>query len=107
MLFNKLPDMSFLRAILLSSAFAATALAQTLPSGLVRSGDVVMMQPIPDGSGAGVSGVRPSRLRFLPAPDHDLFVRAFEAASKGDWTGARALAAQSQNGAARQLLEWR
>ena len=103
--------MSILRTSLLCTALIAggAALAQTLPSGLSRNGDVVMMQPIPDGStaGAGISGTRPSRLRFLPAPEHDLFVRAFEAASKGDWVGARALAAQGQNATARRLLEWR
>jgi soluble lytic murein transglycosylase len=114
-LFNKLrPEimtMSILRTSLLCTALIAggAALAQTLPSGLSRSGDVVMMQPIPDGStaGAGISGTRPSRLRFLPAPEHDLFVRAFEAAGKGDWVGARALAAQGQNATTRRLLEWR
>lgn len=114
-LFNKLhPEimtMPLLRTSLLCTALIAggAALAQNLPAGLSRSGDVVMMQPIPDGStaGAGVSGTRPSRLRFLPAPEHDLFVRAFEAAAKGDWVGARALAAQGQNATARRLLEWR
>ena len=119
-LFNKLhPEimtMPLLRTSLLCTALIAggAALAQTLPpsslpNGLSRSGDVVMMQLIPDGStsGAGVSGTRPSRLRFLSAPEHDLFVRAFEASSKGDWVGARAMAAQGQNATARRLLEWR
>ncbi|MFO1249462.1 MAG: hypothetical protein U1E93_14900 [Alphaproteobacteria bacterium] len=102
--------MSFLRiSLLCTTLIAGTALAQNLPSGLTRNGDVVMMQPIPDGAtaGAGVSGVRPSRLKFLSASEHDLFSRAFEAASKGDWVGARALAAQGQNVTARRLLEWR
>jgi soluble lytic murein transglycosylase len=99
--------MPFLRAFLLSTSFAAVALAQTLPQGLSRSGDVVMMQPIPDGGGDGLSGPRPSRLRILPAVDHDLFVRAFDAASRGDWVAARSLASQGQNPIARRLLEWR
>ena len=103
--------MPFLRACLISTALVSLASAQTLPQGLSRQGDVVMMQPIPDGTsegGAGLlSGPRPSKLRYLSPADHDLFVRAFEAASHGDWAGARALAAQGQNPVARQLLEWR
>jgi soluble lytic murein transglycosylase len=99
--------MPFLRAFLLSTSFTAVALAQTLPQGLSRSGDVVMMQPILDGGGDGLSGPRPSRLRILPAADHDLFVRAFDAASRGDWVAARSLASQGQNPIARRLLEWR
>jgi soluble lytic murein transglycosylase len=99
--------MPFLRAFLLSTSVAAAALAQTLPQGLSRSGDVVAMQPIPDGAGGALSGPRPSRLRILPTADHDLFVRAFDAASRGDWAAARSVASQGQNSTARRLLEWR
>src|SRR5882757_7116826 len=100
--------MPFLRAFLLSTAFVALASAQTLPGGLTRSGDVVMMQPIPDGtSGGGLSTARPSRLRVLSPSDHDLFTRAFEAAGRGDWTAARNLASQGQSPVAKRLLEWR
>lgn len=105
--------MPFLRACLLSTALAAVAAAPglsqgALPGGLSRNGDVVMMQPIPDGSSAdGPPGARPSRLRYLTAPEHELFVRAFAAADRADWAGARALAQQGQNVVARQLLEWR
>lgn len=108
--------MPFLRACLISTALVSLASAQTLPGrtlpgGLTRQGDVVMMQPIPDGSSesgaASLSGPRPSKAHYLSAADHDLFVRAFEAAAHGDWTGARALAAQGQNPVARQLMEWR
>ncbi|HEY0265750.1 MAG TPA: hypothetical protein VGC16_03305, partial [Rhizomicrobium sp.] len=99
--------MPFLRAFLLSTALAAVAAAQTLPNGLTRSGDVVMMQPIADGSSDGPVGPRPSRLKFLTAPDHDLFTRAFEAAGRGDWVAARNLASQGQNQTARRLVEWR
>jgi len=110
-LFNKLSAMPFLRACLISTALVSLAFAQTLPQGLTRQGDVVMMQPIPDGTSEGgaalLSGPRPSKLRYLSAADHDLFVRAFEAAARGDWTTARSLAAQGQNTAARQLIEWR
>src|SRR5437763_17167112 len=96
--------MPILRAFLLSTSLAAAAMAQTLPQGL--SGDVVAMQPIPDGAG-GLPGPRPSRLRILSAADHELFVRAFDAASRGDWAAARSLAGQGQNPTARRLLEWR
>ncbi len=99
--------MPFLRAFLLSTALVAVAAAQTLPSGLSRSGDVVMMQPIADGSSDGPIGPRPARLRALSASDHDLFSRAFEAAGRGDWVAARNLASQGQNSAAQRLVEWR
>jgi soluble lytic murein transglycosylase len=101
--------MPFLRACLICTALVSLASAQTLPQGLTRQGNVVMMRPIPDGtSEAGaLPGPRPSKLRYLSAADHDLFVRAFEAASHGDWANARALATQGQNPVARQLVEWR
>ncbi|HEX4635467.1 MAG TPA: lytic transglycosylase domain-containing protein [Rhizomicrobium sp.] len=108
--------MPLLRAFLFCIAMAATAMAQTsstpsgTPPGLTRNGGVVMMQPIPDGSSAapgGLPGPRPSRIRVLAAADHDLFVRAFDAAGRGDWSTARNLAAQGHNPVARRLLEWR
>src|SRR6185503_12983162 len=107
--------MPFLRAFLLLAVTGAAAVAQTAsapsgtPSGLARNGDVVMMQPIPDGSSAagGLPGPRPSRIRVLAMADHDLFVRAFEAAGRSDWAAARGLAAQGHNPIARRLLEWR
>jgi soluble lytic murein transglycosylase len=107
-LFNKLSAMPFLRACLISTALVSLASAQTLPQGLTRQGDVVMMRPIPDGTSEGsLSGPRPSKLKYLSAADHDLFVRAFQAGAHGDWTTARAIAAQGQNPLARQLVEWR
>jgi soluble lytic murein transglycosylase len=103
--------MPFLRACLVSTVFAAAAWAQDQPPGSVRSGEVVMMQPLPErgasGAAGDLSGPRPSRLRFLPAADHDMFVRAFEAASRGDWVAARSLASQGQNPISKRLLEWR
>jgi len=109
---GKIATMPSLRTLLFLTAFSAAAAAQTLPAvlpkGLSRSGDVITMQPIPDGStAAGLPGPHPSRLRVLSAADHDLFIRAFEAAARGDWAGARILAGQSQNAAAKRLLEWR
>ncbi|HTC82917.1 MAG TPA: hypothetical protein VK683_01125, partial [Rhizomicrobium sp.] len=102
--------MPFLRACLLSTVFAAAALAPTLaqdqPQGAVRSGEVVMMQPS-GANGVTSEAARPSRLRLLPAADHDLFIRAFDAASRGDWVAARSLASQGQNPTAKRLLEWR
>jgi soluble lytic murein transglycosylase len=93
--------MSLLRACLLSTTLLAGgfALAAEGPSGTV-----VMLPPSVD---AGGIAARPSRLRFLTVPEHDLFLRAFDAAGRGDWVAARGLAAQGQNRVARQLLEWR
>ncbi|HKU65311.1 MAG TPA: lytic transglycosylase domain-containing protein [Rhizomicrobium sp.] len=74
-----------------------------LPNALARSGDVVMTLPIPDNG----PGPRAGRIRVLSPGDHDLFIRAFEAAARGDWTQARNLASQGQNSQARRLVEWR
>jgi soluble lytic murein transglycosylase len=103
--------MPFVRAFLLLTAFAAAAaMAQTppaVPPGTpVRSSDGVAAQPIADTQDA-LAGPRPSKIRVLAAADRDLFVRAFEAAGRGDWKTARSLAAQGQNATARRLLEWR
>jgi soluble lytic murein transglycosylase len=106
--------MTFPRACLFSLPLLGASLiagAQTLPAvppagqPAARSGDVVMMQPIPDTG--GLPGPRPSHIRVLSAFDHDLFVRAFEAAARGDWIAARNLASQGQNSLARRLVEWR
>jgi soluble lytic murein transglycosylase len=53
------------------------------------------------------STVRQTNIRVLSAADHDLFTRAFDAASHGDWVGARNLAGRGQSSVARQMLEWR
>src|SRR5690348_3659938 len=50
---------------------------------------------------------KPSTVRLLAANDRTLYQRAYEAAGKGDWTGARALAGMGANPLPRQLLEWR
>jgi soluble lytic murein transglycosylase len=93
--------MSLLRACLLSTTLLAGGFALAAES---PSGSVVMLPPSVDTGGVAV---RPSRLHYLTAPEHDLFVRAFDAASRGDWVAARGIAAQGQNRIARQLLEWR
>src|SRR6185312_11990830 len=109
--------MPVLRALLLSTALISVAAAQPavqpkrLPGGLTRQGDTVMMQPIPDGTsmaaGETPNGAHPSRIRVLSPADHDLFMRAFEAAGRSDWIAARQLAAQGQSPVGRRLLEWR
>jgi soluble lytic murein transglycosylase len=50
---------------------------------------------------------RPAAIHVLPPADHDLYVRAFAAAAKGDWNNALALGNQGQDTNARQLLQWR
>src|SRR5262245_61425167 len=113
--FNKsLPEivtMPFLRAFLFLTGFAAVAVAQTMPAvppgAPVRSSDVVTAPPAGESAQDTLPGPRPSRIRVLTAADRDLFVRAFDAAGRGDWIAARGLAAQGQNSVARRLLEWR
>lgn len=83
-----------------------------LPPGLIRQGNVIMMQPIGDsgesGSGAIVfEGERKiSTLRYLGATDHDLLTRAIEAAQRGDWIAARSFADQVRDPAGRRLIQW-
>ncbi len=91
---------------------AALAYAQSgLPGGITQSGGVISMQPIPDGSTD--SGYQPSNerryspVRVLSAADHDLFGRAFDAGDRGDWIGARSLAAQGHDPIAQRLIQWR
>jgi soluble lytic murein transglycosylase len=102
--------MPFLRALLFLTAFSAAALAQTAARSPAQWSEpqrrVVMMQPIPTAARRRAAGPHPSRLRVLSAPDHDLFVRAFEAAARGDGR-RRASGGQSQNVQRRRLLEWR
>jgi soluble lytic murein transglycosylase len=105
--------MTALRSLLFLTASAAAALAQAVPAvppgGPTRSSsDVVLAQPEANAdTPAGLPGPRPTKIRVLSAADHDLFMRAFEAASRGDWVGARNLAAQGQSPVAKRLLEWR
>jgi soluble lytic murein transglycosylase len=82
---------------------------ETLPRGLVRSGGVIMMQPIGEGeSGTPLNSEhRPGNIRFLAAGDRDLYLRAFQAEDHGDWVAAHALADQGHDAIARKLIEWR
>jgi soluble lytic murein transglycosylase len=83
-----------------------------LPAGLVRQGNVIMMQPIADsGESSGGSVLfggerRTSTLHYLSAADHDLLTRAIAAAQHGDWAGARSLADQVRDPAGPRLIEW-
>ncbi|MCP5410763.1 MAG: lytic transglycosylase domain-containing protein [Alphaproteobacteria bacterium] len=95
---------------------APSPAARPLPKGLIRQGDVVMMEPIADDDdlrdGDEDLNIRPSRLKVLSDAEHALFAQAFDAADHGDWTAARNLAAQNTAASgyaatARRLLEWR
>src|SRR5229473_4860996 len=95
----------------ISAAVVAAYAQTTLPNGLTQLGNVIMMQPIGDSSGD--NGLlfnrerRPSSARVLSAADHDLYTRAFDAAERGDWIAARALAAQGHDALAARLIQWR
>jgi soluble lytic murein transglycosylase len=84
-----------------------------LPSGLVRQGNVIMMAPIGDSDANGppelqITGERRVGLVHILSPaDHDIFVRAFDAADRGDWTAARGLADQGHDPVAKKLVAWR
>ena len=97
--------MSFLRAFLFATTalIAGAALTQSgaQPSSAARNGEAVAAQP------EAITIGRASKLRFLTPPEHDLFTRAFDAGTRGDWAAARSLAAQGQNATAKRLLEWR
>lgn len=71
---------------------------------------VMMMAPI--GSSDEIASLpkrerRTSTVHFLTPADHDLLSRAFDAADKGDWTGAQGLAYQAQDQIGRKLIQWR
>ena len=107
--------MRYFRALTASTALlsaAATVYAQPLPPGITQSNGVIMMQPIQDYEGANNGPtISPERhaalIHVLSATDHDLYARAFDAADRGDWLAARALAQQGRDAAARKLIEWR
>ncbi|HSC60688.1 MAG TPA: lytic transglycosylase domain-containing protein [Rhizomicrobium sp.] len=110
--------MNLLRAASLTGSVlaigAVAAMGQTqpsrpLPPGLTQQGGVVMMHPISDSdSGPSISSERRfSIVPILSASDHDIYLRAFDAADRGDWIGAKGLAAQGHDAAANKLIQWR
>jgi soluble lytic murein transglycosylase len=93
----------------LSCLLLGAAAADPLPPGLVQQGGVISMQPVGEGdqtAADGEAGLRPGA-HFLSPADHDLFVRAFDAADRGDWPQALALAGNGSNPMARMLIQWR
>jgi peptidoglycan lytic transglycosylase len=90
---------------------AGQVAGRNLPPGLTQRGSVIMMAPIADdasGNGPSITGERrPGLVRVLGAADRDLYLKAFEAADRGDWTAAKGLADQGHDPIARRLIEWR
>ena len=50
---------------------------------------------------------RPSPVHALSAADHDVLGRAFDAADRGDWTGAKILADNTRGDIGKRLIAWR
>jgi soluble lytic murein transglycosylase len=95
-----------------SAALAQAPATNDLPSGLIRQGNIIMMQPISSADeGTSVQSfggeLRPGLVRYLSASDHELYSRALDAAARGDWIGARGLASQGHDPIANKILEWR
>ncbi|HEX9159877.1 MAG TPA: lytic transglycosylase domain-containing protein [Rhizomicrobium sp.] len=105
---------SLIVTALLPLAVAAQPQSQNttgLPPGLVRQGDVVMMQPIDSGTGASGESVfggerRTPAERNLTVADHDAFSRAVDAALRGNWADARTNAAQARDPVIPRLVTW-
>jgi soluble lytic murein transglycosylase len=103
----------YVRSLLALAVFVSgAAAAEPLPQGVQQKGGVISMQPIPDSDTAvppedSEAARQPGATRVLSAADHDLFYRAFDAADRGDWPRAKALAASGQNAIARLLIQWR
>lgn len=104
------------RAALLAAAALAclpTATAaqddSSLPPGLVRNGGTITMRPVGGEGEETESGseLRASSVHTLNPADHDLFTKAFEAANRGDYLAAKALADQGRDPVARKIVIWR
>jgi soluble lytic murein transglycosylase len=50
---------------------------------------------------------RPGFIRVLSLSDRDLYLKAYQATEHGDWTAARAIAAEGHNSTAQRIIEWR
>jgi soluble lytic murein transglycosylase len=99
-----------LSALVTVLAFVTAARGQELPSGLQQQGGVISMQPIPDqptDEESGPAEPRTTATHVLSAADRDIFQKAFDAADRGDWSSAKAFAAQGHDAVARELIEWR
>lgn len=84
------------------------AVADPLPAGVERQGNVITMQPVGDSGDADSDAeMRAGNVHVLSPTDHDLFTRAFQAADRGDWPAALALSRSGRNAIARALIEWR
>ena len=92
-----------------SSAVTAQSNPASPPATPQASGEAALTAPGPDGS--PVNDIPPGRegpgpVAMSPA-DHAIFVQAHDAADHGNWTAARALAAQSSNTLGMDLITWR
>lgn len=98
-----------IRAALLAAVatiiLPAIALAQSDSAG--RDATVLALQASGDDGDLGGDGLRASHATVLSPADHALYRKAFDAADRGDWAGAKALAMQGQDPVARKLVLWR
>ncbi len=102
----------FSRALpILAVLVFGAALADSLPPGVIRQGDIITMKPVSDSEppppGDSEAEPRQTTVHVLSPADHDLFLRAFDAADRGDWPQALSLARAGQNVTARLLVQWR
>ncbi len=96
---------------LLAVLLLGTAIADPLPPGVVRQGNIITMQPVGDSDNSVPQDTEAERTpgteRVLTPADHDIFARAFDAADRGNWPEALALANSGQNAIAKRLVQWR
>ncbi len=96
---------------LLALLLLGTAIADPLPPGVVRQGNIITMQPVGDSDNSVPQDTEAERTpgteRVLSTADHDIFARAFDAADRGNWPEALALANSGQNTIAKRLVQWR